>query len=151
MDVGAAGGYFLRSLLKYGAYAGNLFGVDIWESRVLDGRIRVPSLTLLCADGKALPFPDESFELVVQLTMFSSIIDFDIRQAIAAEMKRVVKKTGAIFSYDFRFKRPGDDDVCAMTKARVRELFKGLPDYLPTLWHFASTTEASRSAFAFTL
>lgn len=125
LDVGTAGGYFLRSLLKYGVSPANLFGVDIWEGRLIDGHRRLPALTLLCADGRALPFPSESFDIVVQTTMLSSVLDRGIRRQIGNEIIRVLKKSGMAFSFDFRFKRPGDCDVCAITLRELEDTFAG--------------------------
>ena len=125
LDVGSAGGFFLRSLLKYGPKSSDLFGVDIWEDRIREGRQMVPTLGLLCADGKEIPFRDETFDIVTQRTMFSSVLSETLRARIGREMLRVLKPGGYIFSFDFRVKRPGDHDVCAMTARRIMRIFPG--------------------------
>lgn len=125
LDVGTAGGYFLRGLLKYGVAPANLFGVDIWESRLIDGHGRLPCLNLVCADGRALPFASETFDIVVQATMLSSVVHRGMRRQIGSEIIRVLKNSGIAFSFDFRFKRPGDRDVCAMTLCELEHAFAG--------------------------
>jgi ubiquinone/menaquinone biosynthesis C-methylase UbiE len=123
LDVGTAGGYFLRMLLKYGVPARNLVGVDIWHSLMREGLEIVPCIGMTCADAQALPFVDGSFDIAVQQTMLSSVIDPDLRYRIAREMLRVVRRGGFVFSYDFRVKRPGDRDVHAITRRELRNLF----------------------------
>ncbi len=125
LDVGCAGGYFLRSLLKYGIPAGNMVGIDIWQELLEQGRRIVPSLTLVCASGDHIPFPDASFDVVLQSTMFSSVLSDVLRAGIAREMLRVAKPDGVVFSYDFRYQRPGDHDVKAVSRRELRRLFSG--------------------------
>lgn len=125
LDVGGGGGFFVRSLLKYGVRCEHLYSVDLWESRLHDGHMILPSLNLACADGSRLPFADSSFDLVIQRTMLSSITSPDLRHGIAAEMLRVLKRDGAILSYDMRFIRPGDHDMCAMNRSELKRLFPG--------------------------
>jgi ubiquinone/menaquinone biosynthesis C-methylase UbiE len=125
LDVGTGEAFFLRALLKYGARQSNLFGVDFWHDLVCDGHAVLPSLGLVCGDARYLPFADNTFDIVTQQTMFSSVIDSNARARIAREMLRVVKPQGRIFSYDFRFKRPGDHDVCRIGAREMRRLFPG--------------------------
>lgn len=124
LDVGTGGGFFLRSLLKYGIHSSRLFGIDFWEARVQDGHTIAPCLPLICGTAEMLPFRDDSFDLVVQRTMFSSILHAEKRLQAAREMLRVVRPGGIIVSHDFRIKRPGDRDVCSITAAELRRLFR---------------------------
>ncbi|MCU1332661.1 MAG: uncharacterized protein JWM08_1653 [Candidatus Angelobacter sp.] len=123
LDVGTGGGFFLRSLLKYGIHCSRLFGVDFWEARIRDGRAIAPCIPLICATAEMLPFASDLFDVVVQRTMFSSILDDEKRLRAAREMLRVVKPGGIIVSHDFRVKRPGDHNVCSITAAELRRLF----------------------------
>jgi ubiquinone/menaquinone biosynthesis C-methylase UbiE len=123
LDVGTGGGFFLRSLLKYGVHSSHLFGLDFWEARVQDGHAIAPCIPLICGAAEMLPFPNDCFDVVVQRTMLSSILDGDTRLQAAREMLRVVKPGGIIASHDFRVKRPGDHDVCSITAKELRRLF----------------------------
>ena len=62
-------------------------------------------------------------DLVIQSTVFSSILDFDSRKELAREMYRVTKPGGKIFSYDIRFFNPWNKNVTKIDKAEIRRLF----------------------------
>src|SRR5262245_11247462 len=125
LDVGTGGGFFLRSLLKYGIPSSHLFGVDFWEERLKEGHAIAPCLPLVCTTAEMLPFASDFFDVVVQRTMFSSILDDESRLKAAGEMLRVVKPGGVVISHDFRIKRPGDSAVRSITAAELRRLFAG--------------------------
>ncbi len=48
-----------------------------------------------------LPYDEGAFQLVIQLTCLSSIVDEEVRLAVAREMRRVARG-GAILSFDIR-------------------------------------------------
>jgi ubiquinone/menaquinone biosynthesis C-methylase UbiE len=100
LEVGCGSGYYLNRLLDYGAATGA--GIDLVEDRIATARERYPRLELVAGDASALPWPDASFGLVTQFTCLSSVLDRDVRAAIAAEMWRVVAPGGAIVSSDIR-------------------------------------------------
>jgi SAM-dependent methyltransferase len=98
LDVGAGSGYFLHRLKEYGA--GECHGIDLMESRVASGRARYPALQFHVGSATELPFRDGEFDLVSQFTCLSSILDDDVRLAVAREMRRV--SGGWILSFDMR-------------------------------------------------
>ncbi|MEP6953448.1 MAG: class I SAM-dependent methyltransferase [Solirubrobacteraceae bacterium] len=100
LEVGCGSGYFLHRLREYGAARAT--GLDLMDRRIEDARIRYPTLEFVVGDAAALPWPDLSFDLVTQFTCLSSILDQDMRRAVAAEMWRVCRPGGAILSYDMR-------------------------------------------------
>ena len=75
------------------------------EDRIAIARERYPRLELVAGDATSLPWPEQSFDLVTQFTCLSSVLDHDVRRAIAAEMWRVLAPGGAIVSYDARAPR----------------------------------------------
>jgi SAM-dependent methyltransferase len=100
LEVGCGSGYFLSRLLDYGA--AEAAGIDLMEERIAIARERYPRLELVAGDATSLPWPDASFGLVTQFTCLSSVLDPAVRQAIAAEMWRVLAPGGAVVSYDVR-------------------------------------------------
>jgi SAM-dependent methyltransferase len=100
LEVGCGSGYFLSRLLDLGA--SEAAGIDLVEERVEVARERDPRLELVVGDAARLPWPDASFGLVTQFTCLSSVLDPAVRQAIAAEMWRVLAPGGAVVSYDMR-------------------------------------------------
>jgi SAM-dependent methyltransferase len=75
------------------------------------------------ANAVRLEFPEASFDLVHQSTVFSSILDADVRMQIAREMLRVLKPGGSVLWYDFFVKNPRNLDVQGMSKKEILRLF----------------------------
>jgi SAM-dependent methyltransferase len=72
------------------------------EDRVRRARERFPDLDVRAGSATELPFEDGSFDLVNQFTVLSSVLDPDVRAAIAGEMRRVARPGGVLLSYDLR-------------------------------------------------
>lgn len=100
LDVGCGSGYFLHRLVEYGAR--EAAGVDLMENRVEEALRRYPTLDVRQGDATRLPFEDGSFDLVVQYTMLSSVLDAVTRARIGAEMCRVTAVGGTLLSFDIR-------------------------------------------------
>jgi SAM-dependent methyltransferase len=127
LDIGAGSGYFLHRLQEYGA--GEAHGVDLMEERIAEGRRRYPTLDLRAGSATALPYGDGEFDLVTQFTCLSSILDDEVRLAVAREMKRVAG-SGWILSVDMRgmhipWLRPrrADTPTVGLDKNELRRLF----------------------------
>jgi SAM-dependent methyltransferase len=100
LEVGCGSGYFLSRLLDYGVSQGA--GIDLVDERIAIARERYPQLELVVGDASQLPWADGSFQLVTQFTCLSSVLDTEVRRAIATEMWRVLAPGGALVSYDMR-------------------------------------------------
>ena len=77
------------------------------------------------ADGAWLPFRSASFDLVLQFTLFTSVLDPGVRRSIAAEMLRVLAAGGLIVWYDFWPDNPANPEVRGIRPAEIRALFPG--------------------------
>jgi len=64
-----------------------------------------------CGDASRLPFKDGSFDIVMQFTVFTSILDREVKKAVATEMLRVLKADGIILWYDYHMNNPKNPDV----------------------------------------
>ena len=128
LDVGAGSGYFLHRLTEYGAAEGH--GVDLMNDRVAAGQRRYPTLHLEVGSATELPYADGAFDLVTQFTCLSSILDNEVRLAVAREMRRVAVG-GWVLSFDMRgLRRPGsgskrgaDTPTVPIDEAELRRLF----------------------------
>jgi len=124
LEVGCGRGTRLANLIRWGASPENMCGVDIIESRIDDARRLLPSLVVLeVGNACNLKFRDDTFDLALQFTAFSSVLDGSMRQRMAAEMLRVLKPGGAILWYDFHFNNPWNKDVIGMGKREIKSLF----------------------------
>jgi ubiquinone/menaquinone biosynthesis C-methylase UbiE len=126
LDVGCGRGDALRQLLEYGADPELLTGIDLLDENVKQARRRSPHLQVICGSASRLPFPDSSFDLVLQFTLFTSILNDEVKHAIAAEMTRVLAPGGRILWYDFSFNNPKNPDVRGIGKREIQALFPGL-------------------------
>jgi SAM-dependent methyltransferase len=125
-EIGCGTGYWLREFLQWGALPENVFGIDLLPERVeLARKLCPPGVHLECRNGVALDFPDASFDLVLQSTVFTSILDPEMKQRIAAEMLRVLKPGGFALWYDFFVDNPRNPDVRGVRRSEIRKLFPG--------------------------
>jgi len=125
LDVGCGRGAFLGRCLEWGAAAAHLAGIDLRAAAVEAARARCPGADLRCGDASHLPWPGETFDLVSQQTVFSSILDPAMRERVAAEMLRVLAPGGCLVWYDLRLDNPRNPDVRGIPAAEIRRLFPG--------------------------
>ncbi|MGH9709923.1 MAG: class I SAM-dependent methyltransferase, partial [Candidatus Acidiferrales bacterium] len=125
LDVGCGRGDLLRQLLSYDAEPSCLFGLDLLNDRVQEARRFSPHFYFVCGSGSQLPFPDGSFELVVQFTVFTSVLSESFRRSMASEILRVMSPGGRLLWYDFAYDNPRNPDVRGIGRAEIRRLFPG--------------------------
>lgn len=123
-ELGCGTGYWLRQLVKWGAEPERITGLDLLPERLAESRsLGPPDSMLVCGSAGQLPFPAGSFDLVLQSTVFSSITASETRRVAAAELLRVLGKSGTIVWYDFFVRHPRNPDVRAMRRQEIHRLF----------------------------
>jgi ubiquinone/menaquinone biosynthesis C-methylase UbiE len=125
LEIGCGAGDILIECLAWGAEPKHMFGVDVLFEELCKGHYRSVNMGLTCSDGRFLPFPDNSFDLVTQFTVFTSVLTPDVRKQLAAEMLRVVKHSGLIVWYDFWPNNPQNPQVKGIGLREIRTLFQG--------------------------
>lgn len=130
LDVGCGRGALLRELVARGARTANLHGIDLLADRIADARRLNPDLDLRCADARHVPYADNSMDLVACCTIFSSILEPEVRDEVAREIRRVLAPRGAVLWYDVRLPNPWNPNTIEMSRTRIRRLFPGLRDEL---------------------
>jgi SAM-dependent methyltransferase len=100
LDVGCGYGFWLRYLVELGARPENLVGIDLSPERIAVAKSRNPSIHWVHYSGGSLPFESESFDMVMQVLVFSSILEEDFRTALAREMSRNLKENGYVVWLD---------------------------------------------------
>jgi SAM-dependent methyltransferase len=124
LEVGCGTGQWLREFIKWGARPENVTGVDLLPDRVFKAQELCPSaLRIQCASAAQLPFADNRFDLVFQSTVFTSILDPELKRRVAAEMLRVVKLDGLILWYDYHVNNPWNLDVRGVKRREIYQLF----------------------------
>ncbi len=124
LEVGCGAGGNLLEMLRFGFAPQHLWGVELLPERCEQARAVLPSATRLSpGDALAAEVPDGSQDLVLQSTVFSSLLDDAFQQRMADAMWRWVKPGGAVLWYDFTVDNPRNTDVRGVPLARVRALF----------------------------
>ena len=130
LEMGCGGGGVLTEYLNFGASPENLHGVDLLPDRLLHAHHILPGSGFANADGQSLPYSDKTFDLVLQYTAISSILDPQVRRAICADMLRVLrspdpasgKPGGIILSYDF-WLNPTNPQTQGIRPGEIKRLF----------------------------
>jgi len=137
LEVGCGTGGWLTDFESCGVKRENIAAIELNPERGAvaqnrfaslrddSGRIIFPGADIRIGDATALPWHDASFDLVLQSTVFTSILDDAMRKAIAAEMMRVTRPEGFIIWYDFFTDNPWNPDVRGIRAREIRSLFAG--------------------------
>ena len=123
-EVGCGAGGNLLDLLRLGLMPGHLIGVELLPERLAAARAVLPEgVRLLAGDAATAEIAPASQDLVLQSTVFSSILDDALQQRVADAMWRWIKPGGAVVWYDFTVDNPRNPDVHGVPLARVHALF----------------------------
>lgn len=123
-EVGCGAGGNLLEMLRLGLRPEHLTGIELLPERLNLARPLLPAdLQLHLGDASVAPVPEASQDFVLQSTVFSSLLNDGVQQAVAAAMWRWLKPGGAVLWYDFIVDNPRNPDVRGVPLRRVRELF----------------------------
>jgi SAM-dependent methyltransferase len=126
LEIGCGTGHWLREFVKWGAHPHDVVGMDLLADRVGEARaLCAQGVHLFCGSAAVLPLPAQSFDLVAQFTVFTSILEPALKRQVAFEMLRVVKPTGLILWYDFLFNNPKNENVRGIAGREIQRLFPG--------------------------
>lgn len=124
LEVGCGDGGNLLDLIGLGFDPARLLANELLPERAAAARARLPAaVRVLEGDALALPLPDASLDLVLQSTVFSSLLDPGFRARLAARLWAWLKPGGAVIWYDFAVDNPRNPDVAGMPMAELRRLF----------------------------
>jgi len=102
-----------------------IVAIDILHERIAVADHKMPLLRPLVADGARLPLADASTGLVYQSTMLSSVLRNDLRKAIFAEIRRILRPGGIFISYDTRVANPFNRNTRPLCLSEQRAAFPG--------------------------
>jgi ubiquinone/menaquinone biosynthesis C-methylase UbiE len=126
LEVGCGSGHWIRQFIQWRARPENITGVDLRPECIAEARRLCPAeVELHCLNAVRLPHKQGAFDLVMQSTAFSSMLDRETRERVAAEVLRVLKRSGAILWYDFFVNNPANRDVRGIQKREIERLFPG--------------------------
>lgn len=142
IEVGCGTGSNLLDLLRLGAAPENLCGNELLQERCVQARHLLPTaVRLLPGDATTLDLPTGSFDVVLQSTVFSSILDDAFQLRLAECMWRWVRPGGGVLWYDFIYDNPRNPDVRGVPLRRIAELF---PQGVVTNWRLTLAPPIAR-------
>ena len=135
LEVGCGGGDWLVDFERWGAARDHLAGIELDPVRAAiagarlgaqrddRGTVLSPGADVRAGDATKLPWDDTSFDIVLQSTVFTSILDPSVKRAVAGEMLRVLAPGGFVLWYDFFFDNPGNRGVRGIKRQEIVQLF----------------------------
>ena len=126
MEIGFGHLGWLADLLRWGVPERNLHGIELYPPRADWAREILPVADLRIGDAACLPWKDDVFQLVVASTVFTSILDPEMRRKVAEEISRVLAPGGALLWYDFAVNNPRNQSVRKVDRSELRKLFSTL-------------------------
>jgi SAM-dependent methyltransferase len=125
LDIGCGSGGHLRRLNDFGADAAECFGIDIFHASLASARQQFPNISFVEGSAAQLPFASGEFDLIFQFTVFTSVLDNEIRRAIASEVRRTLRPGGYFIWYDFAYSNPKNPNVRGIRRREIGELLSG--------------------------
>lgn len=123
LDLGSGELTLFEDISALGFDPSRSIASDLLLWRLRRGADQNRAQNIVNASARQLPFSDNSFDLVSQFTMMTSILDSQLKKEIAGDMLRVVRPGGYLLWYDFRVNNPGNKNTRAIGQAELRDLF----------------------------
>jgi SAM-dependent methyltransferase len=124
LEVGSGTGSNLVECVLMGFAPEHLSGIELLPERHAMARARLPeAVSLAQGDALVLMPAAGSADIVLQSTVFSSLLDDAFQQRLAAAMWVAVKPGGGVLWYDFTVDNPRNRDVRGVPLRRVQALF----------------------------
>lgn len=132
LEVGCGSGPNLLQFLLLGFSPENLVGIELLEESARRAAHRLPAATrVIVGDASRIDLGEESFDVVYQSTVFTSILDDDFQRKLARRMWITAARGGGVLWYDYVYNNPRNPDVRGVPVSRIRELF---PDGRFKVW-----------------
>lgn len=133
LEIGFGRLGWLADLLAWGLRCEDLHGIELDAARTEAARHILPGADLRCGDATRLPWDDASFELIIASTVFTSVLDPEMRHQLAREIVRALRPGGVLLFYDFRFDNPRNPNVRKVDRLELRHLFPDLDGEVSSL------------------
>jgi SAM-dependent methyltransferase len=111
LDLGCGSGWWLEVFKERGVAPGRLHGIDAIEDRIARARQRLPESDLRVGDIRKLPYEDESFGLVLIVSVLSDLPTEEDVDSALGEAVRVLAPGGLLLCYEPRMPNPLNRNV----------------------------------------
>jgi ubiquinone/menaquinone biosynthesis C-methylase UbiE len=126
LEVGFGSLGWLGDLITWGTREQNLHGIELDPDRAQKAQEALPMADLRVGDATKLPWDEGFFHLVIASTVFTSVLNREVRRLMAAEITRVMRPGGTLLWYDFAINNPKNPNVRRVGRKELRRLFPQL-------------------------
>lgn len=126
LEIGYGKLGWLADLISWGMRETDLHGIELDSKRAQVAQSSLPNADLRIGDATDLPWSDNEFKLIIVSTVFSSILNAEVRQMIAGEITRVLARGGVLLWYDLAVNNPRNLNVKRINAAELKKLFPSL-------------------------
>jgi ubiquinone/menaquinone biosynthesis C-methylase UbiE len=126
LEVGFGSLGWLGDLITWGVREQDLHGIELDPVRAEHARKLLPVADLRVGDATELPWDKRMFHLAIASTLFTSILDQEVRRRLAEEIARVLLPGGAVLWYDFAVDNPRNPHVRSVGRRELKQLFPQL-------------------------
>lgn len=124
LEVGCGSGSNLLKLIELGFSPENLVANELLETHLQYAQKRLPqAVKMLFGDASEIDLEPETFDIVLQSTVFTSLLDDGFQQKLADKIWQLTKPGGGVIWYDFIHNNPSNKDVRGVQIRRIKELF----------------------------
>jgi len=124
LEIGAGTGGNIFIFKRIGFKWENIYANELLPDRFEVLKNTFPEIKTYEGDACDIEFNKEnSFDIVFQSTVFTSILDFDFKLKLANKMWSLLNPGGIILWYDFAFDNPHNKDVKGIKKSEIAKLF----------------------------
>lgn len=122
IEIGAGHGDNLFFFERLGISRKQLFANELIDDRIEVLKNTFPEITIFEGDARNID-ENQKFDIVFQSTVFSSILNPEIKMELAAKMENLVAENGLILWYDFFYDNPQNKNVKGIGKNEIKKLF----------------------------
>lgn len=121
LDIGCGDGNWLRMLVDLGANPQNLTGIDLSEKRINVAKQSNPAINWIHGQEENIPLLSQGYDLVMQIVVFSSILNQELSKDLASEIYRLTKIGGYIVWLDH--KKSFNEKLSGYSKTQILDYF----------------------------
>ena len=133
LEVGYGSLGWLGDLITWGIPETSLHGIELDAARACEAQRALPSADLRVGDATSMPWDSSFFDLVVVSTVFTSILDPQVRRSVAAEIIRVTRPGGAVLWYDFAVNNPRNQSVRKVGRKELTLFFPHFKQHIKSV------------------
>jgi ubiquinone/menaquinone biosynthesis C-methylase UbiE len=126
LDIGCGSGWWLERLAGEHRISARLHGLELLPERAAAARTRVPAAAIATGDARALPYEDQSFDVVTLFTVLSSLSAREDVQTALHEARRVLAPGGALLLWEPRVRNPLNPNTILVSHGLLKRGLGGM-------------------------